>query len=113
MSGKDRPTSPYAAAARWQRWVSRAYVFAGLCLGALALVEAFDIATPTMRLILMLGIVAAGTAAWVMQAQRICPNCGAPYGYAIRIVNPNICRKCGAEFPNWRPGMEEDGETKR
>lgn len=93
--------------ARYQKWVSRVYGLAALCLLVLALGEAFGFATPLLRTVTMVGIVLAGTAAWVMQAKRVCPNCGELYGYAIRIVNANICRKCGADFPKWRPGMEE------
>lgn len=95
--------------ARYQKWVSRAYGFAGLCLGLLAVAEAFGFASTPLRSVTMIGIVIAGTAAWIMQAKRVCPGCGRPYGYAIRIVNANICNKCGADFPKWRPG-EEDGD---
>jgi hypothetical protein len=94
--------------ARYQRWVSRAYAFAAACLFVLAIAEMLNWATPLNRTLLMLGIAAAGTAAWVMQAKRRCPNCDAPYGYHFRLVKANTCRKCGAEFPPWRPGMEED-----
>lgn len=93
--------------ARYQNWVSRAYGFAGLCLGLLAVSEALGFASTPLRAVTMVGIVIAGTAAWVMQAKRRCPNCGHLYGYAIRIVNANICRKCGADFPTWRPGVED------
>ncbi len=96
---------------RRQRWISRAYGFAAFCLAALAVLEVTDRATPVLQTLLMLGIAAAGTAAWAMQAQRKCPNCGKPYGYGIRIVNVNDCRHCGAEFPKWRPG-QDDVETK-
>lgn len=98
-----------AKLARFQRWVSYAYGFAALCLGALAVLELTDTASPFLRTILMIGIVAAGTAAWVLQARRQCPGCGELYGYHPRIVNANICRKCGAEFPNWRPGQDDAG----
>lgn len=94
---------------RFQRWVSRAYGFAGVCLGLLALAEAFGFASTILRTVTMIGIFIAGTAAWIMQAKRLCPKCGALYGYAIRIVHANKCTKCGADLPKWRPGMEEDG----
>ena len=94
--------------ARRQRWISRAYGFAAFCLAALAVLELTDRATPLLQTLLMLGIGAAGTAAWAMQAQRKCPNCGKPYGYGIRIVNVSTCRHCGAEFPKWRPGQDDD-----
>ena len=93
---------------RYQRWVARAYGFAAFCLAALAILEITDMATPFLQTILMLGIVAAGTAAWVLQAKRQCPKCGELYGYHFRIVNANKCHKCGAEFPKWRPGLEDE-----
>ncbi len=97
-------------ARQYEKWVSRAYGMAGLCLGLLAVAEAFGFASTPLRTLTMVGIFIAGTAAWVMQAKRVCPKCGALYGYAIRIVNANICGKCGADFPKWSPGMEE-GDT--
>lgn len=105
----ERATVPEVSAsnARYQRWVSRAYAFAAACLFGLAMAEFAGVATPLLRTLLMLGILAAGTAAWVMQAKRICAQCGHPYGYHFRIVNANICTKCGAEFPPWRPGLDE------
>ena len=92
---------------RHQRWVSRAYAFAGACLFALAIAEISDHATPVLRTLLMLGIAASGTVAWVMQAKRECPKCGRLYGYGIRIVNANVCRYCGEDFPKWMPGQED------
>lgn len=94
----------------YQKWVSRAYGFAAACLFGLALAEFAGVASPLLRTLLMLGILAAGTAAWVMQAKRVCAKCGHVYGYKIRIVNVNTCSKCGEEFPPWRPGMEETGQ---
>ncbi|GAB4229820.1 MAG: hypothetical protein Kow0032_11240 [Methyloligellaceae bacterium] len=105
--GAPSPVADREREARYQKWVSRAYAFAGLCLAALAVVEATDTATPLVRTLLMLGIGAAGTAAWVMQAKRVCPKCGTLYGYHFRIVNANVCRRCGAEFPRWRPGEKD------
>lgn len=99
-----------AANVRYEKWVSRAYGFAAACLFALALVEFFDVTTPQIQTLLMLGIIAAGTAAWVLQAKRICHNCGQLYGYHFRLVKANMCHKCGAEYPKWRPGLE-DGEA--
>lgn len=91
----------------YQKWVSRAYGFAAACLFGLAIAEVAGAATPLLRTILMLGILAAGTAAWVMQAKRVCAKCGHLYGYHFRLVNANICTKCGEEFPPWRPGMTD------
>lgn len=98
------------AQARLQKWVSRVYAFAAMCLATLAILEVTDLATPFLQTILMLGIMFSGTAAWVMQAKRKCPKCGELYGYHFRIVNANICRFCGEEFPKWRPGVSEGGE---
>lgn len=113
MSDEERKTGSVPeitqAQDRLQKWVSRVYGFAAICLAALALLEVTDKATPFLQTFLMLGIVLAGTGAWVMQAKRQCPKCGEIYGYHFRIVNANICRKCGAEFPKWRPGVTEDG----
>lgn len=97
-----------ASNARYQMWVSRVYGFAAACLFVLALVEFFDIATPKIQTLLMLGIMAAGTIAWVLQAKRKCLNCGQLYGYHFRLVKANMCHKCGAEYPKWRPGQKHD-----
>lgn len=94
---------------RYQRWVSRAYAFAAACLFGLAIVEAFGMATPFLRTLLMVGIGASGTVAWIMQVKRKCPKCGQLYGYAIRIVNANVCRYCGTDFPKWMPGQDHSG----
>ncbi len=94
----------------FQRWTSRAYGFAGVCLFALASAEFFGFSTPELRSVLMLGILAVGTASWVLQAKRKCSNCGRLYGYHLRIVNANKCRRCGFEFPKWRPGADDDAE---
>ena len=96
---------------RYQKWVSRTYAFAAACLFGLAIVEVFGMATPLVRTLLMIGIGASGTVAWVMQAKRECPKCGRLYGYAIRIVNANVCRYCGTDFPKWMPG-QDDGAKK-
>lgn len=116
MSEDDQGKSPVpgisAAQIRYSTWVSRAYGFAAICLAALALAEVTGAATPLIRTLTMLGIGLAGTMAWIMQARRPCPKCGEPYGYAIRIVHANYCRKCGAEFPKWVPGMDEGGPDK-
>jgi hypothetical protein len=113
VSGKTKQSGSVPEMSRGQiareKWISRAYAFAALCLGALAVLEVTDKATPFLQTVLMAGIVLAGTAAWVMQAKRKCPKCGEVYGYHFRIVNANICRMCGAEFPKWRPGMTEEG----
>jgi hypothetical protein len=112
MSAKRRGTGAVPEVSesdvRYQRWVTRAYGFAAFCLAALAVVEITDTATPFVQTLLMMGIVLAGTAAWVMQAKRKCPQCDELYGYHFRIVNANRCRKCGAEFPRWRPGQTEE-----
>ena len=108
-TAKPGAHAPSPKSARFQRWVSWAYSFAAACLFALALAEFTNYATPQIRLLLMLGIMIAGTVAWVMEAKRKCPNCGQLYGYHFRLVRSNICRKCGAEYPKWRPGIDEDG----
>lgn len=92
---------------RYQKWVSRTYGLAAACLFLLAIAEFAGAATPLLRTVLMLGILAAGTAAWVMQAKRVCGKCGHPYGYHFRLVKANVCAKCGEEFPPWRPGMDD------
>lgn len=97
----------------YQKWVSRIYGFAAFCLAALAIVEVTGIATPFIQTLLMLGIAGAGTIAWVLQAKRACPNCGVLYGYHFRIVKANMCHKCGAEFPKWRPGQPIDKTQKQ
>jgi predicted RNA-binding Zn-ribbon protein involved in translation (DUF1610 family) len=116
MSGKKTPGKSVvpeisSAQLRYREWVSRAYGFAGLCLAALAIAEVTGNASPLVRTLTMLGIALAGTVAWAMQAKRECPECGAQYGYAIRIVHSNYCRKCGAEYPKWLPGMDEGGSA--
>lgn len=107
-SGKSAVPQVSAPDARYQKWVSRAYGFAAACLFGLALAEVGGAATPLLRTVLMFGILAAGTVAWVMQAKRVCPSCGELYGYKIRIANVNTCAKCGGEFPPWRPGVEDE-----
>lgn len=109
-SGKGAVPEVSLANVRYEKWVTRAYGFAAACLFALALAEFFGFATPQIQTLLMLGIMVAGTAAWVLQAKRICHNCGQLYGYHFRLVKANMCHKCGAEYPKWRPGLE-DGET--
>lgn len=106
-SGKGGPPETSPLDVRYQKWVTRIYGLAAACLFALALAELFDVATPQIQTLLMLGIVAAGTAAWVLQAKRKCSNCGQLYGYHFRLVKANMCHKCGAEFPKWRPGLED------
>ena len=111
-AGKRGVPEVPASEIRYQKWVTRVYGFAAACLFALALAEFFDIATPQIQTLLMLGIVAAGTASWVLQAKRKCHNCGQLYGYHFRLVKANVCHKCGAEYPKWRPGLK-DGETEQ
>ncbi len=90
-----------------QRWVMRANGLAGACLCILVVIELFGFATPPLRALLIVGIVAGGTVAWVQQAKRKCPGCGHLYGYHFRLMKANICRKCGAEYPKWHPGIED------
>ena len=92
------------------KWVMRANGLAGACLFGLVAAELSGFATPLLRALLMGGLCAAGTVAWVQQARRKCPNCGQLYGYLLRIVRANICRKCGAELPKWGSG-EVDGKS--
>ncbi|MEC9368540.1 MAG: hypothetical protein VX871_07585 [Pseudomonadota bacterium] len=111
MSGRpaNRNKVPQDAEARktGTDWVNSAYVVAALCLFGLALVEIVEIDIPALRWIFVGVIALAGTGAIIMQSKRICPGCGAAYGYHFRIVNAGKCRQCGAEFPNWRPGRDE------
>lgn len=109
-AGKAHTPEVSHSNARYQKWVTRIYGFAAACLFALALAEFFDFATPQIQTLLMLGIMAAGTIAWVLQAKRVCHNCGQSYGYHFRLVKANMCHKCGAEYPKWRPG-QDDGEN--
>ena len=95
---------------RLHRWVMRANGLAGMCLLVLVAIELFGFSTPQLRALLMVGIAAGGTVAWVQQARRKCPGCGHLYGYHFRLMKANICRKCGAEYPKWHPGFE-DGEA--
>ena len=81
-----------------QKWSSAAFGLAGVCLAAIALAKLFGFATPTLSGVLMAGIVISGTAAWFLQARQKCPHCGELYGYGFRIVNANLCRKCGGDF---------------
>ena len=103
----DRPDGPVPkispAQLRRRKWYSRAYGFAAFCLLALAILEVTGQASALLRTLLMIGIGAAGTGAWVLQAKRECPKCGAVYGYRIRIVNVNSCARCGAELPDDEP----------
>jgi ribosomal protein S14 len=116
-SKHSKPSAPVPkispAQIRREKWISRVYAFAAFCLAALAVLVLTDTATVFPETLLMLGIVAAGTAAWAMQAKRKCPRCGKPYGYGIRIVNANVCRHCGADFPRWRPGIKEQQDDGR
>lgn len=75
------------------------YWLAGISIGGLILSELAGLGGPTSRLVLIGGLVAAGTVAMILQGERRCPGCGVPYGYAPRLVQPNLCRRCGATFP--------------
>lgn len=81
-----------------RQWSSYAFGIAFACLMAIALSQVFGFASPQLSTILMIGIVISGTAAWAIQARQTCPHCGTLYGYAFRIVNAHICRKCGGDF---------------
>jgi len=81
-----------------QKWNSYAFGLAGICLAALALANLFGFSTPALSSVLMAGILISGTAAWIIQARQKCPHCGEPYGYGIRIMKANLCRKCGGDF---------------
>lgn len=108
----ERPDGPVprisAAQLRRHKWYSRAYAFAAFCLLALAILEVTGNASAFLRTVLMIGIGAAGTGAWILQSKRVCPKCGAVYGLRIRIVNVNTCTSCGADLPQWRPGLEDE-----
>ncbi len=81
-----------------QKWSSAAFGIAGLCLAAIALSKLFRFSTPALSGVLMAGIVVSGTAAWIIQARQICPHCGEPFGYGVRIMNADRCRKCGGDY---------------
>ncbi len=98
-----QPAPDDKAAARRRAIASGMYWLAAICLMGLALVEIADVATTALRWVFMAGIAVAGTAIIVLQAQRTCPHCGASYGYYPRLFKPNICRRCGGEFPRWSP----------
>lgn len=111
MSGepdKD-PEREGGVARRTEAWLNASFWLAAACLGGLAVAEISGAGTPLLRGLLMIGVAAAGTAVIVMQARRRCPSCGAPYGYHLRIVNANSCRRCGAEFPSWPFGGGSEG----
>ena len=82
----------------YQKWSSAAFGLAGICLAAIALSNLFGFATPALNGVLMVGIVISGTAAWIIQARQKCPHCGELFGYGIRIMNTDRCRKCGGNF---------------
>ncbi len=82
----------------YQKWSSAAFGLAALCLGGIALSNVFGIATAQLNGVLLAGIFISGTLAWVIQARQKCPHCGEPYGYAFRIVNAHLCRKCGGDM---------------
>ena len=81
-----------------EKWSSAAFGLAGICLAALALANLFGLTTPRLNGVLMAGILISGTAAWIIQARQKCPHCGETYGYGVRIVKANSCRKCGGDF---------------
>lgn len=116
MSGKDRGKGPVPEVSpsedKLQKWVMRANGLSGACLCILIATELFDIATPSLRVLLMAGIAVGGTVSWIQQAGRKCPGCNHLYGYHLRFFKANICRKCGAEFPGWNAGPV-DGEAEK
>lgn len=81
-----------------RKWSSHASILAGVCLFALALSHVFGLATPLTNLVLGLGVVAAGTVVWAIQARQKCPRCGTPYGYRVRLLKANLCPKCGFDL---------------
>lgn len=88
-------------------WVNSAYGVVAICLLGLAVTVILGIDIPVLRWIFIGVIAAAGTVAVVMQAGHACPGCGMVYGYHLRIVNANKCRRCGAELPDWLPGKNK------
>lgn len=82
----------------YQKWSSYAFGLAGICLALLALANVFGFTSPVLNSALMGGILVSGTAAWIVQARQTCPHCGESYGFRIRIVNVNICCKCGSDI---------------
>ncbi len=110
MSGgpDEGPEQDVDADRRRKALLSASFWLAAICLAGLVAAEILGMSTPWLRGVLMIGVAAAGTGVIVVQAQRRCPNCGAPYGYHLRITNANTCRQCGAEFPGWPMADESD-----
>jgi hypothetical protein len=86
---------------RRKAWLLPFVWLATACLGALILSEALGFGNESLRAALIIGLFVAGTGVIIVQGRRVCPKCGARYGYHLRLVNQNTCRSCGAEFPSW------------
>jgi hypothetical protein len=81
-----------------RNWSDYAFGLALACILGLAVAHLLGLATPTVDIVLVGGLVIAGTAAWVIQARLVCPHCGAPYGYRFRVVNTHLCPKCRGDM---------------
>ena len=93
LGGSIRPVN----APPHQKWSTAAFGLAALCLAGLALSSVLGMATATVSLVLLGGILVSGTLAWTLQARHKCPHCGHRYGYGLRIVRANSCRRCGGD----------------
>ena len=89
-------------------WLDPLIWMATGCIGILILAESLGFSEPWLRAVLIVGVCIAGTGIVIVQAKRICPHCGAKYGYHLRILNQNTCRKCGGEFPSWPPDRKPE-----
>lgn len=97
---------PVVRSPRINAWINRIYGVAAISLLGLALMVILGVDVPALRWTFVGVIALAGTGAIILQSRRICPACGAAYGYHLRFVNANKCRQCGADLPEWRPGRE-------
>ena len=98
-AGQQAETSE--AERRRAAWNDRLVGAALVCLVALIVTEALSLSIFWLRAVLMIGLAVAGTGVWILQARRACPKCGTPCGYQLRLLKANLCRRCGAEFPQW------------
>ena len=83
---------------RHERWNTAAIVLGALCLLVISVTEATGLATPTMRNVLLLGLVVAGTVMWLVQSAKHCPHCGQRVGLGLRLLKPYQCRNCGGDI---------------
>lgn len=105
-SRKRKSPPPVVHSASLNTWINRVYGVAAICLLGLALMVLSGVDVPVLRWGFIGVIALAGTGAIFLQSKRICPACGAAYGFHLRLVNANKCRWCGTDLPEWRPGRE-------